>query len=184
MASELTVQTLRGPTSGANANKVLIPSGQTLDASNGFIAPAGHVVQHQFFNAPYGGASNESETSSSSFVATLYQVAITPKFSNSRMLVFGNISSKENGINYHQLALYRSIGGSSFSNVFTDAAIARNSNRTSLAYPQQGFHVPDQPNTTQEVIYKIYHRTSGGGHVSRLGDNSVTEFLHVMEIKL
>jgi len=37
MASELTVQTLRGPTSGANANKVLIPSGHTLDASGGTI---------------------------------------------------------------------------------------------------------------------------------------------------
>ena len=38
MASELTVQTLRGPTSGANANKVLIPSSQTLHAP-------GHVLQ-------------------------------------------------------------------------------------------------------------------------------------------
>jgi len=31
MASEIIVQTLKGPTSGANANKVIIPSGQTLD---------------------------------------------------------------------------------------------------------------------------------------------------------
>ena len=38
MASELTVQTLRGPTSGANADTVLIPSGQTLHAP-------GHVIQ-------------------------------------------------------------------------------------------------------------------------------------------
>jgi hypothetical protein len=33
MASELIVQTLKGPTSGANANKVIIPSGQTLEVS-------------------------------------------------------------------------------------------------------------------------------------------------------
>jgi hypothetical protein len=38
MASELTVQTLRGPTSGTNADTVLIPSGQTLHAP-------GHVIQ-------------------------------------------------------------------------------------------------------------------------------------------
>ena len=38
MASELTVQTLKGPTSGANANKIIVPSGHTL-------AAAGHVVQ-------------------------------------------------------------------------------------------------------------------------------------------
>ena len=45
MASEIEVQTLKGPSGGANANKVLIPSGHTLDASEGFIPPAGHVVQ-------------------------------------------------------------------------------------------------------------------------------------------
>ena len=37
MASELIVQTLKGPTTGANANKVIIPSGQTLDASAGTV---------------------------------------------------------------------------------------------------------------------------------------------------
>ena len=41
----LTVQTLQAPTSGANANKVLIPSGHTLDASNGFISPNGYILQ-------------------------------------------------------------------------------------------------------------------------------------------
>jgi len=48
MASELTVQTLRGPTSGANADTVLIPSGQTLHAP-------GHVIQAKCveWNTPY-----------------------------------------------------------------------------------------------------------------------------------
>ena len=45
MASELIVQTIQGPSSGANANKVLIPSGHTLDASAGFIPPSGSVVR-------------------------------------------------------------------------------------------------------------------------------------------
>ena len=31
MASEIIVQTLKGPSSGANANKVIVPSGQTLE---------------------------------------------------------------------------------------------------------------------------------------------------------
>ena len=45
MASELYVETLKGLTSGANANKVIIPSGQTLDASAGTVVPsAGQVV--------------------------------------------------------------------------------------------------------------------------------------------
>lgn len=44
MASELIVQTLKGPTSGANANKVIIPSGQTLDASAADLIPAGGQI--------------------------------------------------------------------------------------------------------------------------------------------
>jgi hypothetical protein len=43
--STLQVENLIGQTSGSNANKIIIPSGQTLDASNGFVAPAGHVIQ-------------------------------------------------------------------------------------------------------------------------------------------
>lgn len=45
MASELIVQNLKGPASGSNANKVIIPSGHTLDASSGFTPPTGHVVK-------------------------------------------------------------------------------------------------------------------------------------------
>jgi len=43
--STLQVENLIGQTSGSNANKIIIPSGQTLDASNGFVAPAGSVIQ-------------------------------------------------------------------------------------------------------------------------------------------
>ena len=37
MASELYVETLKGLTSGANANKVIVPAGQTLDVSAGTV---------------------------------------------------------------------------------------------------------------------------------------------------
>jgi hypothetical protein len=39
MAGTLTVQNLQGPSSGANANKIIVPSGQTLDASGGSFIP-------------------------------------------------------------------------------------------------------------------------------------------------
>jgi len=46
MSGELIVQTLKGPTSGANANKVLVPGGHTLDAGQGTLIPSeGGVVQ-------------------------------------------------------------------------------------------------------------------------------------------
>ena len=37
--STIKVENLTGLSSGANANKIIVPSGQTLDASNGFTAP-------------------------------------------------------------------------------------------------------------------------------------------------
>ena len=45
MAGTLQVENLIGPTTGANANKVVIPAGQTIDASAGTLVPsAGHVI--------------------------------------------------------------------------------------------------------------------------------------------
>ena len=48
MAGTLTVQNIQGPASGANANKIIIPSGQTLSVTDGVQAsdmPAGSVLQ-------------------------------------------------------------------------------------------------------------------------------------------
>ncbi len=76
MASELTVQTLRGPTSGANANTVLIPSGQTLDASAATIVPsAGQIIQTKTVTV--------SSSSTGSGGSNVNTVNFTPKFSNS-----------------------------------------------------------------------------------------------------
>jgi hypothetical protein len=69
MASELTVQTLRGPTSGANADTVLIPSGQTLHAP-------GHVI-----NVTHGqhNAAGMSQASTGWVEYTPSRVTVTKK---------------------------------------------------------------------------------------------------------
>lgn len=64
MASELIVQTLKGPSSGANANKILIPSGQTLNA-------AGHVV------AVYNAVSDTTQSISSTSLTSISGLSIT-----------------------------------------------------------------------------------------------------------
>ena len=46
--STLHVENLKGLSSGGNVNKIIVPSGQTLDASAGTIAPSvGQIVQVQ-----------------------------------------------------------------------------------------------------------------------------------------
>ena len=78
--STLTVQTLQAPTSGANANKVIIPSGHTLDASNGFVAPAGHIIQTVV------GSTNSLTTGTATF-ATIGSGSITPISTSSKILL-------------------------------------------------------------------------------------------------
>ena len=88
MASELTVQTLRGPTSGANADTVLIPSGQTLDASAATLTPGvGQVVQETFTKGATNGTS-----SGNAWVNSVVVGSITPKFSNSIIRLFATVA--------------------------------------------------------------------------------------------
>jgi len=79
MAGTLTVQNLQGPSSGANANKIIVPSGQTLHA-------AGHVVQ-----VAHGTQAGNSNTSTSTaWQDTGLSVSITPTSDTSKILVFAS----------------------------------------------------------------------------------------------
>jgi len=76
MASELYVETLKGLTSGANANKVIIPSGQTLDITSGSLDVLGRVLQF----GEVSGISNTTVGSSTFAVIdeSGFNVTLTP----------------------------------------------------------------------------------------------------------
>ena len=78
--STLHVENLKGLSSGGNANKIIVPSGQTLDASNGFVAPAGHVIQTVV------GSTNSLTTGTATF-ATIGSGSITPISTSSKILL-------------------------------------------------------------------------------------------------
>ena len=84
--STLHVENLKGLSSGGNANKIIIPSGQTLDASEGFTPPAGMTLQtvhtSQDVDQTYSNYSSNT-TASSYFISA----TITPKLSNSNILI-------------------------------------------------------------------------------------------------
>lgn len=88
MASELIVQTLKGPTSGANANKILIPSGQTLNA-------AGHVV------AVYKAFSNTMQTITSTSLTNITDLSITmtPKDANNLLVMQSVVTANYSYVN-------------------------------------------------------------------------------------
>ena len=87
MASELQVTTLRGVPTGANANQILVPSGQTL------VAP-GHIIQMQVGTHT---SSSSTSTSGTSLVDTPLEVIITPKVSTSKILIICTFAGASHG---------------------------------------------------------------------------------------
>jgi len=118
--STLQVENLIGPTSGANANKVIIPSGQTLDASNGFVAPAGSVIQ------TVNTATTAAFSTNSTSMQTVLSCNITPKFSTSKVLI--NINAM-----LYKSASGTSSTGASFLTIYRDGSAIPEAN-----FPQDG----------------------------------------------
>tara|TARA_Y100001937_G_scaffold22604_1_gene32323 strand:+ start:1416 stop:1982 length:567 start_codon:yes stop_codon:yes gene_type:complete len=80
MASELEVTTIRGLSSGANANQILVPSGQTLHAP-------GHIIQVQ------SAAKRDTFThATSTFTDIGLTITITPEQSNSHIMIVASVA--------------------------------------------------------------------------------------------
>jgi len=100
--STLHVENLKGPTTGSNANKIIVPSGQTLDASGGTITPSsGQIVNVTTVqNTSINGSS-----SSNSFVE-LFNFSLTATAGN-KMCVMTSVPIRGNGTTGWNLSLFR-----------------------------------------------------------------------------
>ena len=168
MASELIVQTIQGPSSGANANKVLIPSGHTLDVSGGTLVPsAGQVVQ--VVNRTDVSATG---TSSTSFVNSGVNVTITPKFANSKIFIqfIGTSYSTGSG----KYTIYRDATNLE---LISHAQVGSGS----INYSPSTLAVFDEPNTTSLVTYSVYYAANSGSVYWPPGSADVTQCI-AMEI--
>tara|TARA_E500000318_G_scaffold33499_1_gene33077 strand:- start:39 stop:590 length:552 start_codon:yes stop_codon:yes gene_type:complete len=181
MASELYVETLKGLTSGANANKVTIPSGQTLDASaGGFTTPAGHVIQVVTATSETAGS-----TTSTSFVSYM-SANITPSSASSKVLI---VFSSPLG--------YQDTGGQNFyhfTTLFRDSTDLGRSNGNGISGTYQNgisyndfplnnvtMHLLDSPNTTSQTTYSMRHKVNTSSASVRLNLDGVAH-LTLMEI--
>ena len=135
--------------------------------------PAGHVIQMQSTTT----TSNIS-TTSNSLVASGLIVAITPKFSTSKIIVNltgGNLnwSSSEND---QQINMYRQLTGGSYADIGKIADVHQDSSYGM----QHSSELIDSPNTTSAVNYQPYFNTSAG--TTFFSNDSVNLVLRVMEI--
>ena len=169
--STLQVENLIGPTSGSNANKVIIPSGQTLHA-------AGHVIQ-----TISNTVTSRQTSSSTTFVATDVAATITPKFSNSKILItICSTYSTESAGRGVICTIYRgstNVTGSDSGMVqgFTDT--------NGGTRVRGGVHLSymDNPNTTSATTYTLYFRSSNAaGAVEVPPLNNVPQTIILQEI--
>ena len=170
MASELTVQTLRGPTSGTNADTVLIPSGQTLHAP-------GHVIQ-------YASISQQASvsTSSNSYVDSGIDILFSPKIANSKIQV--TIQSRRFNLVTASTMNIKCMRDDSvdigIQNSHQDGQFHNNTSTASnqIAYPLH-YMWEDSPGTTSQVKYTMYFKVSNG--TGYLADSGGVQ-LYVQEI--
>ena len=181
--STLKVENLTGITSGANANKIIVPAGQTLDASAATLVPgANQVVQHLI----------TKPTSKTEFTATSYadaagfSLTITPKYTSSKIL-----------IRFWAQVIQSNTGSG---NCAQDHRIMRDSTQiyttqwrhyyntswaTSDFYPHLHTQYIDEPSSTSAITYKVQGRIYAGSSSNRpwsISDYNGGSYDSVMEL--
>lgn len=161
----LTVQTLQAPTSGANANKVIIPSGHNLIS-------AGHVIQFLSMRTD-----NSRSTTSTSLVDTDMTLTITPASTSSKIMVIANFYEvyKASVNTSAMFAINR--GGS----IIGDHQGATQAYTAANEYENVHIVYVDEPSTTSATEYKMQYKSSNGNTVAINGDNTQNHFI-LMEI--
>ena len=167
MASELYVETLKGLTSGANANTVTVGSGQTLYAP-------GHVIQ-----VVQGELSSTVDVVSTSYV-DVYEATITPSSTSSKILVIASGSLRCAGgyTSTVYIGLHR---GSS--PLLISKELSASSSVPFFNYAENWL---DSPNTASAVTYKVRGRVDISGDTYRFfndqGGNERNCTITLMEI--
>ena len=151
--STLFVENLKGPTTGSNANKVIIPTGQTLQIDDGVdytSMPAGSVIQQvSNFNT------TQFSTTSGTYVTTNSSVSITPRFSNSQMAIWISGSCHYNGASNHGRGQIRK-NGAAFSNYNSDDLLAYISLTNARGQAFSMAYCDTNVGTTSSVTYAYY----------------------------
>ena len=168
--STLHVENLKGLSSGGNANKIIVPSGQTLTA-------AGHVIQVvNSLKTP-----TSISTTSNSFTATGHSLSITPTSSSSKILLMLN-----GGGHY-----IPAVTAMSVVTIYRDstnighATHGLESNYTTggsdFVLGPHSLSIVDSPSTTSSITYQTYMKTANGTYQYHNSDRGSLNFV-AMEI--
>ena len=157
--STLFVENLKGPTTGDNANKVIIPTGQTLQIDDGIdyaSMPAGTVIQQVSYSS-----SATTTTTSTSFVTTGTGVNITPRFSNSNMLIMFSGTAYSSATAGWRGNLYKN--GSILPTDTAEDLQAYLNSSPAVGNVAGRIEIDTNVNTTSSINYTYYFKNAGSG---------------------
>ncbi len=138
----------------ASGTTITVPTGKQLIGtdSSSIVAP-GMIIQ--MVSASFN---TQVYTTSTSFVTTGHTVTITPKFSNSKILICHKGTVYNEGQNLHQYrTVYRGGAALSGNEGFTLHSAGEGTNGR---WSSIGFDYLDSPATTSSTTYTMYYRTS------------------------
>lgn len=149
MASELTVQTLRGPASGANANKILIADGHSIEGAGGVL---------QVVNVHKSDTFSYSSSYPTWGDVTGLSATITPTSASSKILVLTNVSLGNNSAIFSYYRVLRDstpidIGDADGARALVTAMVYQNHNDGQI-HKETSTYL-DSPATTSAVTYKV-----------------------------
>lgn len=155
MASDLTVQTIRGPGSGANANQILVPSGHKVITTTpgGFVSP-GQIVQEVFFTG-----SDTLTSSASAWTQTAVAASIIPKYSTSLIIGLATINVwRSSTASYFGVKVVNSGGNTTEPAIYADGYY-NNAGAVSWDTPYQWKYVAG---STSSITSTFYIYPNGG----------------------
>jgi hypothetical protein len=169
MASILQVETLQGPTSGVNANKITIPAGHTLDASAGTFTPSsGQIIQVR--TQSYYNDTRAQFTNTSSYADTELVGTITPTSASSKILITINLNVDLNtGNSAAFIAVFRNAIDISSQD---DGPFFVYQADTNAGHFQINGCIEDSPNTTDEITYSVKVKANASQGLEYRGDYS------------
>lgn len=164
MASELQVTTIRGVPTGANANQIVIPTGQSLNLEDNLAhsnLPTGSVLQ-----IVTQRQNNSVNTTNTSFVFSGLSVTITPRFANSQIYIQVLGGSWYAASDHAYTTIRRGSSVELGDGGQYNSGLARKNGTNSVHYSPHSMSVVDSPNTTSAVNYQCWFRTESSGSVT------------------
>ena len=150
MSGTLQVGNIIGPTTGADADTVLIPSGQTLHAP-------GHVIQ-----VVQSTLATETASTSSTFSNTGLSLSITPNSNTSKIMVMFSLGSSGVNNTAPEARGYFRLMRASTEIYRMDVRAYDYGNSGSIDFGVYAQSYLDSPATASSITYSIQQRSSSG----------------------